>query len=112
MDIGLPVSSLFPAGAIGHLPAIPDGMTGRGIALLTLASVAFAQPAARKISFNGRLLTPEQQQRLTAVESFYGVRIPDRDYWYDNLSGAVGIWKGPTAAFLPAGLGLGGPMPA
>lgn len=34
------------------------------------------------------------------------------DYWYDNLTGALGTWDGPTVAFLTPGLGLGGPLPA
>ena len=46
------------------------------------------------------------------MEAHYGVRLPDNDYWYDNRSGAAGFWKGPAVAGLPAGLGLGGPMPA
>lgn len=54
------------------------------------------------------------QQRIYVerMERMQGVRIPDGRYWYDNRSGAAGIWGGPTLAILPAGLGLGGPMPS
>lgn len=71
-----------------------------------------ATPRSRHITFNGKPLTAEQQQRLEAVEREHGVRLPDRDYWYDNRSGAAGLWQGPTLGALPAGLELGGPMPA
>jgi hypothetical protein len=79
-------------------------------AILT-ATVTFGQAWPRNISFNGRPLSPEHQLRVAALERAYGVRLPDGRYWYDNRSGAFGVWGGPTAAFLPAGLGLGGPMP-
>ena len=71
-----------------------------------------SQPTARQITFNGKSLTAEQETRLATVERQYGVRLPDRDYWYDNRSGAAGLWHGPTLGALPAGLELGGPMPA
>ena len=38
--------------------------------------------------------------------------LPDRDFWYDNRTGAAGLWQGPTLGVLPAGLELGGTMPA
>jgi hypothetical protein len=69
-------------------------------------------PQSRHITFNGKPLTAEQQKRLETVEREHGVRLPDRDYWYDNRSGAAGLWQGPELGALPAGLDLGGPMPA
>lgn len=69
-----------------------------------------AQPA-RKLTFNGRPLTTAEMARLEQVERIYRFRLPDLAYWYDNVSGAAGLWKGPTAGFLPAGLGFGGKMP-
>ena len=83
------------------------------LVLIALYFSLTAQPPAaeRKITFNGRKLTAEQLSRLETVEQFYKVRIQDRDYFYDDRSGAVGLWKGPVIAALPAGLGLGGPMP-
>jgi hypothetical protein len=85
-------------------------MTRAAVMMLLLSTVALAQ--TRNIKFNGRALAEEQMAKLQLVEHAFGVRLPDRDYWYDNRSGAAGIWKGPAAALLPAGLGLGGPMPA
>jgi hypothetical protein len=71
-----------------------------------------ATTASRHITFNGRALTVDQEKRLAAVERKNGIRLPDRDYWYDNRSGAAGLWQGPTLGVLPAGLELGGPMPS
>jgi hypothetical protein len=65
----------------------------------------------RRIRFNGRSLTAEQARTLAQLERFIG-RIPDGSYWYDPRSGASGRWGGPALAFLPAGLDLGGPLPA
>jgi hypothetical protein len=41
-----------------------------------------------------------------------GQRVPSGDYWYDPRCGACGAVGGPTAAFLPAGLALGGALQA
>ncbi|MFO0746886.1 MAG: hypothetical protein U1F43_14620 [Myxococcota bacterium] len=40
------------------------------------------------------------------------MQVPAGAYWYDNGSGAAGLWGGPTRGFLGAGLGLGGALPA
>jgi len=66
----------------------------------------------RKIRINGQPLDPEQMARLEEAESRYRFRLPDADLWYDARSGAIGLWKGPAAGFLPAGLKLGPKMPA
>ena len=71
-----------------------------------------AAPGARQISFNGRELTPEQRNRLETLERIYRERVPDGKYWYDTRSGAVGVCGGPAINIIPAGLDLGGPMPA
>jgi len=68
--------------------------------------------AARNVTFNGRALTADQMKRLALLEAYFGQRLPNGKYWYDNRSGVMGIWGGPAAAILPPGLGLGGPMPA
>jgi hypothetical protein len=86
-----------------------------GTVLMGLAALplhAQAPLLARNITFNGRSLTPDQTKKLQLVEAYFGQRLPDGKYWYDNRSGAMGMWGGPAAALLPAGLGFGGPMPA
>ncbi|MBI5070522.1 MAG: hypothetical protein HZB56_20020 [Deltaproteobacteria bacterium] len=66
---------------------------------------------ARKLTFNGRPLVGAQWQTLARLERHIGT-LPDGAYWYDPRCGASGRWGGPTLAFLPAGLELGGPLPA
>jgi hypothetical protein len=71
-----------------------------------------ARPAAgRQLKFNGRRLPPGQLATLERLELWMG-RLPDGDYWYDGQTGASGRWGGPTLAFLPPGLDLGGALPA
>lgn len=79
--------------------------------VLTLGA-GVAQAPARRITFNAKTLTPEETLTVNMLERIYGVRLPDGAYWYDSRSGAMGLWNGPAAAILPAGLRLGGPMPA
>jgi hypothetical protein len=67
--------------------------------------------SSRAIRFNGRALEPAELRTLEQLERFIG-RIPDGDYWYDPRTGASGRWGGPALAFLPAGLELGGAVPA
>ncbi len=86
--------------------------------LMTLltATMIFAQapqePGGRRITFNGRNLTDREMAVLTLLELRLNSRLPDGNFWYDSRSGAAGIWGGPALALLPAGLTLGGPMPA
>ena len=47
------------------------------------ASLCERQP--RRITFNGRPLTNEQQRCLECLERSLGLRLPDRDYWCDTL---------------------------
>jgi hypothetical protein len=88
------------------------------LAVLLMAGVAVAeQPPAkkasvqRKVRFNGRLLSPPELETLERLERGVG-RLDDGAYWYDPRTGASGRWGGPTLAFLPPGLTLGGPLPA
>jgi hypothetical protein len=67
--------------------------------------------AGRAVRFNGRPLEPRELATLERIERAIG-RIPDGDYWYDPRTGASGRWGGPALAFLPAGLELGGAVPA
>ncbi len=68
--------------------------------------------AARNIQFNGAQLSAQGANQLQRVEAHYRTRLPDGRYWYDRRSGAFGRWGGPTAGFIPAGLALGGRLPA
>jgi hypothetical protein len=90
-------------------------------AVLVLSELAPAQVAprpdataasSRKISFNGQPLAGAALARLEALERQYHLRLPDRSYWYDDRSGAIGVWGGPTAGFVLPGLQLGPRMPA
>ena len=83
-----------------------------GTALLCLGAQLAEAQGSRNITFNGQILTPDQQYRLELLERYYRVRLPDNRYWYDNRSGVMGLWNGPAVAVLPPGLGFGGPMPA
>ena len=66
---------------------------------------------SRAVRFNDRLLGASELETLEKLERYVG-RIPDGDYWYDPRTGSSGRWGGPTLAFLPAGLELGGAVPA
>jgi hypothetical protein len=70
-----------------------------------------AEKVARAVKINGRALTAAQLQTLEQLERSMG-RLADGAYWYDARTGASGRWGGPTLAFLPAGMDLGGPLPA
>jgi hypothetical protein len=81
--------------------------------LLLSGALLAADPAPRKIKVNARVLGADELKRLEMVEKAYGFRLSERfEYWYDNGSGAIGLWQAPTAGFLPAGLQLGGTVPA
>jgi hypothetical protein len=99
------------------------------IACLPLVAVACMQPVPgagmqpqpvappgpsgpRSVAFNGRPLDAAGLSTLAALEQRYNQRVPDGSYWYDPVSGAAGVWNGPMIALLPAGLTLGGPLPA
>jgi hypothetical protein len=47
-----------------------------------------------------------------AILQRLGIRPLPGAYWYDSVSGAVGAIGQGTSGFLPAGLPLGGPLPA
>lgn len=65
-------------------------------------------PEARRITFNQRPATAQDLATLARFEAVWGIQVPAGDYWYDNVSGAAGLWGGPTRGFLGAGLRLGG----
>jgi hypothetical protein len=86
-----------PAAAPGPAPVAAQAPTG---------------PDTRRFTFNGHAATAGDLQVLAQIEQMYGRAAPAGDYWYDPVSGAGGAWGGPTLGFLPAGLALGGPLPA
>jgi hypothetical protein len=55
---------------------------------------------------NGAWLDERDRARL---DTAYGVRVFDGDFWYDPASGAWGPAGGPIAGFAPSGLPLGAP---
>jgi hypothetical protein len=71
-----------------------------------------ASPQDRRVRFNARELDGTGWAVLQQIEAATRSRIPDGDYWYDPVCGAAGAWGGPALAFLPAGLPLGGAVPA
>src|SRR5215470_3159647 len=79
--------------------------------LILVPAVASAE-AGRRLTFNGRPATARDLAVVQKLEASWGQRLNDGDYWYDNRSGAAGTWGGPATAILPAGLGLGGALPA
>jgi hypothetical protein len=79
-------------------------------------SGAGVQPAAptnepRAITFNGVPASERDLATVARLEQQWRQRVPSGDYWYDDRTGAVGRWGGPTLGMIPAGLGLGGPLP-
>jgi hypothetical protein len=76
----------------------------------------YAAPAA-SITVNGVPLSPDDMANLEAElrqldPAGVGLRVLPSAFWYDSVSGAVGLMGGPTETFGPAGLQLGGPLPA
>lgn len=65
--------------------------------------------AQRRVVVNGKALDADALARLDGVAR---AQVPDGDYWYDARCGACGARGGPTAAFLPANLALGAPLPS
>ena len=66
----------------------------------------------RSIHFNGHALDVGEFATLAQLEAAAGTRLPDGKYWYDPVCGAFGAWGGPVVTIIPAGLKLGGPVPA
>jgi hypothetical protein len=71
-----------------------------------------ARSSARHLTFNQVPLDAQGLRLIVMLERQSGQRVPDGAYWYDSATGAAGRWGGPTLAFLPPGLRLGGRLPA
>jgi hypothetical protein len=93
-------------------------MTTSRIAHVVLVSIGLAVASARgyasprHLTFNGHPASARDLATVALLEQGWHQQLPDGDYWYDTVSGAAGRWGGPVAAILPAGLGIGGRLPA
>lgn len=104
----------FSMGRAAASPLLsPPRMTMRRCValLLLLPALAFAD-GGRHLTFNRHAATARDLAIVQKLEESWGQRLADGDYWYDDKSGASGMWGGPALAVLPAGLGLGGVLPA
>ena len=114
-----------PVGLAGCVPpqqqqppaqAVGTATPSAGSASATQGDVGAAATApsaeGRRVRFNARELDQTGWAVLVQIEAATRSRIPDGDYWYDPMCGAAGVWGGPALAFLPAGLPLGGAVPA
>ena len=86
--------------------AQPQGAVGAS------AGAQLPPPPVRRITFNAVVASQRDLATLDRLEQAWGGRLPSGDYWYDDTSGAAGRWGGPAVGILPAGLALGGPLPA
>ncbi len=89
-------------------PFVLPFLAGLGLALGAVALTGQAA-APRQVYINRSRLS---SATLAQLEPAGAPRIPDGRYWYDALSGAWGLEGGFTRGFVPAGLRLGGPLPA
>jgi hypothetical protein len=53
-------------------------------------SASLRESQLRRIPFNGKPLTSQQQRCLESLELSLGLRLPDRDHWCDPLE----LWTG------------------
>ena len=86
----------FVGSRIAFSPGIPKETDMETRVLAITASHADKQPDSlhekqlRRITFNGKPLTSQQQRCLESLELSLGLRLPDRDYWCDPLE----LWSG------------------
>lgn len=88
---------------------MPRSATLWTLAALGLTLGGLPLEAQRQVFINRTRVNADTLQLL---ERAYGTRIPDGRYWYDRVSGAWGLERGPTQGFTLAGMPLGGPLPA
>jgi hypothetical protein len=86
-----------------HPGHVPVGTTpGRG------GSTAGPRTTVGDVLVNGQPLSRATIHALAQI----GVQARPGSFWYDNVSGATGVSGLGTLGFIPAGLGLGGPLQA
>jgi len=107
---GKPPPTVLPH--VTPTPAAPTPGTQRPPTVQQPAPPRSRKVDTRRFTFNGRAATQTDLDTLSLIDAMYGQPVPQGGYWYDALSGAAGAWGGPTLGFLPAGLQLGGPLPA
>jgi len=107
--------SLAVAGCHVQQPGYPSSYGyGHGApGQVAVAAPAPARPRGeRHVTFNRVALDDRGWQLIEVLEAHYRTALPDGNYWYDPVSGAVGVWGGPAAALLPPGMPLGGALTA
>jgi hypothetical protein len=86
----------FVGSRIAFSPGIPKETDMETRVLAITASHGDKQPHSlhekqlRRLTFNGKPLTSQQQWCLESLELRLGLRLPDRDYWCDPLE----LWSG------------------
>ena len=94
------------------LPFIAIGAEKSSNPVAGRPAVSSPETPVRAVKFNGHALNAQGLATLAQLEAMYRTRLPDGAYWYDPVCGAFGHWGGPVLVILPAGLALGGPVPA
>jgi hypothetical protein len=94
------------------LPFLAFGSGKSSNPLAARSPAPLINPGGRAVNFNGHALDANGIATLAQLEAAYRTHLPDGAYWYDPMCGAFGAWGGPVLVILPAGLALGGPVPA
>jgi hypothetical protein len=88
-------------------------MPAARLVLLTALVLPWSALAQQpRIQINGRAASHRDLQIIAQLERASGRPAVAGAYWYDDATGALGTWGGPTLTFLSPGLGLGGTLPA
>jgi hypothetical protein len=84
------------------------------LGLVSAWSPIFANPPRQpNLVTTGVVICNGQRLRddtVRALERAYHVRVRPGVYWYDRMTGAWGVWGGPVAGVIMAGLDLDGPL--
>jgi hypothetical protein len=107
-----PPPAYYPAGPGAQQPAYGQAAPGAQVSGTATAGMQLPPAPPRQITINGAPASAQDLATLDMLEQQWGGRLPSGDYWYDNTSGAAGRWGGPIVDIMPAGLQLGGPLPA
>jgi hypothetical protein len=89
-----------------------NGFPGWRAICAALIPMALAVPHANAASPQAAAVVnahPLNDEELRTLHRF-GIRVQPGRYWYDRVSGAWGVERGPTAGFIAAGLQLGGTL--